>query len=111
MVAGGVESMTRAPLVIPKPDTAFPSGNVTVFDSSLGWRFPNPKLAALFPLEAMGETAENLAAKYNVSRAEQDAFALRSHEKHWPRRKRTVLPMSWSPSICHRPAKDSQQPS
>lgn len=81
MVAGGVESMTRAPLVMPKPDTAFPSGNVTVFDSSLGWRFPNPKLAALFPLEAMGETAENLAAKYNVSRAEQDAFALRSHEK------------------------------
>ena len=81
VVAGGVESMTRAPLVMPKPDTAFPSGNVTVFDSSLGWRFPNPKLAALFPLEAMGETAENLAAKYNVSRAEQDAFALRSHEK------------------------------
>ncbi len=81
MIAGGVESMTRAPLVMPKPDTAFPSGNVTVFDSSLGWRFPNPRMAALFPLEAMGETAENLAAKYNLTRAEQDAFALRSHEK------------------------------
>lgn len=81
MIAGGVESMTRAPLVMPKPDAAFPSGNVTMFDSSLGWRFPNPKLAALFPLEAMGETAENLAAKYNITRAEQDAFALRSHEK------------------------------
>ncbi len=81
MIAGGVESMTRAPLVMPKPDTAFPSGNVTMFDSSLGWRFPNPRMAALFPLEAMGETAENLAAKYNITRAEQDAFALRSHEK------------------------------
>jgi len=81
MIAGGVESMTRAPLVMPKPDSGFPSGNVTVFDSSLGWRFPNPRLAALFPLEAMGETAENLATRYNLSRSEQDQFALRSHEK------------------------------
>lgn len=81
MIAGGVESMTRAPLVMPKPDSGFPSGHVTVFDSSLGWRFPNPRLAAQFPLEAMGETAENLAERYHLSRHEQDLFALRSHEK------------------------------
>lgn len=80
IIAGGVESMTRAPLVMPKPDGAFPSGNVTVYDSSLGWRFPNPKLAAQFPLEPMGETAENLATRYNISRVEQDQFALRSHQ-------------------------------
>ena len=79
MIAGGVESMTRAPLVMPKPDGAFPSGNVTMYDSSLGWRFPNPKLAAQFPLEAMGETAENLATRYGLTRSEQDQFALRSH--------------------------------
>ncbi|MFO0580270.1 MAG: acetyl-CoA C-acyltransferase [Polyangia bacterium] len=81
LIAGGVESMTRAPLVQPKPDAAFPSGNVTVYDSSLGWRFPNPRMAAMFPLEAMGETAENLAERYGIPRAEQDAFALRSHER------------------------------
>jgi acetyl-CoA C-acetyltransferase len=81
LIAGGVESMTRAPLVQPKPDTAFPSGSVTLYDSSLGWRFPNPRMAALFPLEAMGETAENLVERYRITRAEQDAFALRSHER------------------------------
>lgn len=81
VIAGGVESMTRAPLVQPKPDTAFPSGSVTLYDSSLGWRFPNPRMAALFPLEAMGETAENLVERYRITRAEQDAFALRSHER------------------------------
>ena len=80
-IAGGVESMTRAPLVMPKPDTAFPNGNVTVFDTSLGWRFPNPRMAQLFPLEAMGETAENLVERYQITREEQDRFALRSHER------------------------------
>ena len=79
-VAGGVESMTRAPLVMGKPDTAFPGGNATLFDTSLGWRFPNSRMAQLFPLEAMGETAENLATRYNISRTEQDELALRSHE-------------------------------
>src|SRR5947207_1407900 len=60
-VAGGVESMTRAPYSIPKNPEAFgPSGNITGWDTTLGWRYPNPKLAALFPLEAMGETAENI---------------------------------------------------
>ena len=80
-IAAGVESMTRAPLVMGKPDVAFPNGNTTLFDSSLGWRFPNPKMAQLFPLEAMGETAENLAERYQISRAEQDQFAQRSHER------------------------------
>ncbi|MCS6913083.1 MAG: acetyl-CoA C-acyltransferase [Myxococcales bacterium] len=80
-IAGGVESMTRAPLVMPKPDVAFATGNITVYDSSLGWRFPNPRMRALFPLESMGETAENLAQRYQIGRREQDEFALRSHER------------------------------
>ncbi|MHB1843403.1 MAG: thiolase family protein [Deltaproteobacteria bacterium] len=81
VVAGGVESMTRAPWSFPKPAEGFASGPQTAFDTSLGWRYPNPRLAALFPLEQMGETAENLAAQGSLSRAAQDDFALRSHEK------------------------------
>ena len=77
-VAGGVESMSRAPLVLGKPDAAFPRGNQTAYDTTLGWRFPNPRLEAMFPLEAMGETGENVAERYGVGREEQDAFALRS---------------------------------
>src|SRR5581483_11547394 len=80
-VAGGVESMTRAPLVMPKSGTGWPNGNVTVFDTSLGWRFPNERMKKMFPLEAMGETAENLAEKYSIAREEQDAFALESHRR------------------------------
>jgi len=80
-VAGGVESMSRAPLVMAKPDTAFPRGDRVVYDSTLGWRFPNPRLAAQFPLESMGETGENVAERWGVSREEQDAFALRSHQR------------------------------
>jgi acetyl-CoA acyltransferase len=80
-VAGGVESMTRAPFVMPKSPSPWPNGNVTVFDTSLGWRFPNDKMKKLFPLEAMGETAENLVEKYGITRAEQDQFALESHQK------------------------------
>src|SRR5215468_9255256 len=60
-VAGGAESMSRAPLVMAKPDRAFPRGNQTVYDSHLGWRFPNPRMEAMFPLESMGETGENVA--------------------------------------------------
>ena len=77
-VAGGVESMSRAPLVMAKPDKAFPRGDRVVYDTTLGWRFPNPRLAELFPLESMGETGENVADRWRVSREEQDAFALRS---------------------------------
>ena len=76
-VAGGVESMTRAPLSMPKLARAFERGHRTVYDTTLGWRYPNPRLEAMFPLESMGETGENVAAEWSVSRADQDAFALR----------------------------------
>jgi 3-oxoadipyl-CoA thiolase len=77
-VAGGVESMSRAPLVMAKPDMAWPRGNQTAWDTTLGWRFPNPRMEEMFPLESMGETGENVAERYGVSREEQDEFALRS---------------------------------
>jgi 3-oxoadipyl-CoA thiolase len=80
-VAGGVESMSRAPLVTAKPDAAYPRGDRTLYDTTLGWRFPNPRLEALFPLESMGETGENVAERWHVTREEQDAFALRSQER------------------------------
>ncbi|MBK9365641.1 MAG: acetyl-CoA C-acyltransferase [Deltaproteobacteria bacterium] len=80
-VAGGVESMSRAPYVIPRGNTAPKFGNLTAFDTSLGWRFPNPKMEQLFPLEPMGATAENLAEQHQISRADQDAFAFASHQK------------------------------
>ena len=60
---------------------AFPRGNQTVYDTTLGWRFPNPRMEALFPLESMGETGENVAERYGVSREEQDAFALQSQQR------------------------------
>jgi 3-oxoadipyl-CoA thiolase len=80
-VAGGVESMTRAPLSMPKPGRAFERGHRTVYDTTLGWRYPNPRLEAMFPLESMGETGENVAERWDVSRADQDGFALRSQER------------------------------
>jgi 3-oxoadipyl-CoA thiolase len=80
-VAGGVESMSRAPFVVAKPDKAFPRGNQVMYDTHLGWRFPNPKMEAMFPLESMGETGENVAERYGVSREEQDTFALQSHQR------------------------------
>jgi 3-oxoadipyl-CoA thiolase len=81
-VAGGVESMSRAPLAMAKPDRAFPRGDQTVYDTTLGWRFPNPRLQELFPLESMGETGENVAERWEVSREDQDAFALESQRRH-----------------------------
>src|SRR5438105_7132415 len=81
-VAGGVESMSRAPLAMAKPDRAFPRGNQVVYDTVLGWRFPNPRLEAMFPLESMGETGENVAERWEVSREDQDAFALES-QRRW----------------------------
>jgi acetyl-CoA acetyltransferase family protein len=80
-VAGGVESMTRAPWSVAKPTDGFAGGPLQTYDTSLGWRFPNARLAARFPLESMGETAENVAVKYRVRREEQDEFALRSHQR------------------------------
>ena len=80
-VAGGVESMSRAPLVMAKPEKAFQRGDQTVWDTTLGWRFPNPRLEAMFPLESMGETGENVAERYGVTREEQDAFGLQSQQR------------------------------
>ena len=81
IIAGGVESMSRAPWAVPKAERAFPRGNLTMYDTTLGWRFPNPKMEAMFPLESMGETAENVAEKYGISREEQDLFAYQSQMK------------------------------
>ena len=81
MVAGGVESMTRAPWVMPKPDGAYPRGPQTAYDTALGWRLVNPRMAELYGTLQMGETAERVAQKYEVSREDQDAFALRSHQR------------------------------
>jgi acetyl-CoA C-acetyltransferase len=80
-VAGGVESMSRAPLVMGKPEAAYPRGNQTVWDTTLGWRFPNPRLEEVVPLESMGETGENVAERWGVAREDQDAFALRSQQR------------------------------
>src|SRR5437763_6221929 len=80
-VAGGVESMSRAPLAMAKPEQAFPRGNRTVWDTTLGWRFPNPRMEEMFPLESMGETGENVAERWDVSREDQDAFGLRSQQR------------------------------
>jgi acetyl-CoA acyltransferase len=80
-VGGGVESMSRAPYAVPKPERGFPTGNLTMYDTTLGWRFVNPRMEALYGTESMGETAENLAEMYGIPREEQDRFALLSHEK------------------------------
>jgi acetyl-CoA C-acetyltransferase/3-oxo-5,6-didehydrosuberyl-CoA/3-oxoadipyl-CoA thiolase len=80
-VAGGVESMTRGPWVMAKPANAFQRGDVNLYDSSLGWRFPNQRMGELYSLINNGETAENVAEKYNIGRADQDKLALASHHK------------------------------
>ncbi len=82
VIAGGVESMSRAPYVIPKNVSGKALfGSLTAYDTALGWRFPNPEMEKLFPLESMGETAENIYEKWNIGREAQDAFALRSHQR------------------------------
>jgi acetyl-CoA acyltransferase len=83
MIAGGVESMTRAPFVMGKADSAF-SRSAEVFDTTLGWRFVNPAMKAKYGVDSMAETAENVADEFHVSREDQDAFALRSHQR-WAR--------------------------
>ncbi len=80
-VAGGVESMTRAPYVMAKPENAYDRGAREMFDTTLGWRFTNPKLAEMYHPFSMGETGENVAENCGVSREDQDAFALRSHQR------------------------------
>ncbi|MBK6292655.1 MAG: thiolase family protein [Ignavibacteria bacterium] len=82
IIAGGVESMSRAPYSLPKNVSgAATFGNLTAYDTALGWRYPNPKMEAMFPLEVMGETAENIAERWSISREDQDAFAVRSHAR------------------------------
>jgi 3-oxoadipyl-CoA thiolase len=81
-IAGGVENMTRAPFSMPKQAVAFGTGNLTLYDTTLGWRYPNPRLETLFPLEVMGETAENIAEQFpHLTREKQDVFALESHRR------------------------------
>jgi len=79
-IAGGVESMSRAPFVMPKADSAFSRSNA-VYDTTIGWRFVNPKMKAMYGVDAMPETAENVATDFKVSRADQDAFAMRSQQR------------------------------
>src|SRR3954471_6235174 len=74
-LAGGVESMSRAPWVVPKPESGLPRGEQTMYDTTLGWRLINPRMAEAHSTESMGETAENVAERYGVSRADQDAYA------------------------------------
>lgn len=80
VIAGGVESMSRAPFVMPKAETAFSRAN-TVYDTTIGWRFVNPKMKAQYGTDAMPQTADNVAADYNISRQDQDAFASRSQAR------------------------------
>ena len=80
-LAGGVESMSRAPWVVPKPEAGLPRGPQTMHDTALGWRLVNPRMAERYSTESMGETGENVAERYGISRADQDSFALRSHQR------------------------------
>ena len=80
MIAGGVESMSRAPFVMPKAETAF-SRNAEIYDTTIGWRFVNPLIKKQYGIDSMPETGENVAEQFGVARADQDAFALRSQEK------------------------------
>ena len=80
-LAGGVESMSRAPWSVPKSERAFPSGNQTMWDTTIGWRYPNARLKEMYGTDSMGETAENIYEEMPISREEQDAFAFQSHQR------------------------------
>ena len=81
ILAGGVESMSRAPYSLPKSESGFSFGNLTAYDTALGWRYPNPRMVELYGTQAMGETAENIAAQTGITREEQDRFAVESHRR------------------------------
>ena len=81
LLAGGVESMSRSPFVMLKPERGFPRGTMELVDTTIGWRFVNPRMEERYSTESMGETAENVAERYGVSREDQDAFALESHRR------------------------------
>ena len=80
-IAGGVESMSRAPYSLPKAEAPYAFGNLTAWDTALGWRYPNPRMVELYGTDPMGETAENIAVELGISRAEQDAYAVESHRR------------------------------
>ncbi len=81
-IAGGVESMSRAPYSLPKAEAGYSFGNLTAYDTALGWRYPNPKMKEMYGTDSMGETAENIAAERpHLTREKQDAFAVRSHQR------------------------------
>ncbi|MGE7949002.1 thiolase family protein [Lysinibacillus sp. NPDC093688] len=80
-IAGGTESMTRAPFVMGKPEVDYPRGDQKMFDTTIGWRFTNPKLQSMYGAETMPQTAENVAKRFNISREEQDAFAFESQQR------------------------------
>ena len=103
-IAGGVESMSRAPYSIPKAEAGFSFGNLTAWDTALGWRYPNPKMKEMYGTDSMGETAENIARERpHITRERQDAFALRSHQRATAaidsgRFKEEILPVCIPPS-------------
>ena len=80
VIAGGVESMSRAPFVLPKAEAAF-SRSASIYDTTMGWRFVNPRLEKLYGVDSMPETGENVAAQYHIGRADQDLFAWRSQQR------------------------------
>ncbi|MFJ7915527.1 MULTISPECIES: acetyl-CoA C-acyltransferase [unclassified Lysinibacillus] len=80
-IAGGTESMTRAPFVMGKPEVDYPRGDQKMFDTTIGWRFTNPKLQSMYGVDTMPQTAENVAKRFNISRQEQDAFAFESQQR------------------------------
>jgi acetyl-CoA acyltransferase len=98
MIAGGVESMTRAPFVMGKADSAF-SRNANIFDTTIGWRFANPLMKAQYGVDAMPETAENVAADYHISRADQDLFAAASQAKAAAAQQNGVLAQEITPVV------------
>ncbi|MFD2924583.1 acetyl-CoA C-acyltransferase [Halobacillus naozhouensis] len=81
MIAGGTESMSRAPFVMPKPEKEFPRGNMELYDTTIGWRFINPQLQEMYGTDSMPQTAENVARRYHITREEQDEFALMSQQR------------------------------
>src|SRR5262245_2169165 len=102
-IGGGVESMTRAPYSMPKPEEPFPRTPPTIYDTTLGWRYPNPRMKQRFELASMGDTAENVAKKYGISREEQDKFALDSHKKAAAAREKGVFAGEIAPlELCDR---------
>jgi len=110
-IAGGVESMTRAPYVLASPQEAFPRGPMVLQDTTIGWRFPNPKLAEVYPLYSMGETAENVAERYGISRDDQDVFAWESQQRASAAQREgrfaeEIVPVTVPPGVSRRRHRD-----